>query len=1115
MSAQTISENQKLFDRYIEHYMETRRFEKNLRIRQDKLHQEHQRTIRAALLENLRAPIQKVYQTYTKTLRSFGIDNVTGFLADEVDFHKNSLRISTGNFYDVRLPSKAQVRDQFLSTGIFNQLPMDKQYTNIGTSAFTNAENIIKRGLAENRSPEEIVKDILRSSELSNTQAKALLRTSMTRAEVDALRAVVEANKDVIKGYEYTAILDARTSSLCSSLDGSFIKPDETYKFPPRHFNCRSSVVPILKSKQEMLESESPRISKRKLDRVSNTVLNGEQSAKEDFGQWLYRQDFQTKLRHLGSEERVAMFEQGALEVKDFFGSQGKPISMKRLKLLSAQRMFLGSRYKGDGVELLEVKNSRQLLNNPKTQQQLRDLYIKDSTDASQALSLVDYRGTTLQGKRGVRRQANNVFDERNYSFDPLTGEQGSTLYYDPDFEYYQTRLDYARNSKLLTPEQREFVVKFGDSLEDKVSRNQQTAIVENLRVVLERANRPDAEDWGNLATVLRSEMQYSVTNVSRGLDRRSRAAAKLFSSVPGEESTVYILGERYTFDELAENYHNNLLYLRTWSDKEGLALAREAYYSGRVPLRSYFKLRPLSSEKSLRDALRKGDPIAYAKAFAKLKKKELLKPLNNLLDQYWYQNKENYFQKLVREKQEQLYRILDLEFLYRRQRRALVKPGELFLEDEKSIKTLAKMFESLAKGEATDYDSIAISLGDEFYKNFGIEYPFMSVTLRDKHRMGSQLLDGMKEAGWIRVENRGVVRRAVLDIDTGRPAARAYKDTLSREVVLVDKRMKEYQAARRREIVGSRLGIIGRENDLKTRRGSIYFYDPAGNKTDIKLITTRASKSFDEKMVDQDVLDFINKAMDFEFETDQDFAPFMERVLRFRDPRGNTEYYDELNSFRRLVIKRQEQGEGFMQTVAWHTRRGKPFRNRAQIDSRGRLYFSGYLTPTGGEVVRPFLNTAKAKQVTPDAVKELQRQLGALLGKGDDALSDRGRLKLFKEFEDDILSLGDIILAKTQPDRRIREFLEHPIISQLDGEEVPMIARLALEYKRIHAYSGGSVLDPKALAGYQTKLMAEIDASASAVQMISLATGNKNLAYVSNVVETVRKNRIYDLVSV
>lgn len=52
------------------------------------------------------------------------------------------------------------------------------------------------------------------------------------------------ALKGFVEAYEYSAILDARTTEVCTHLDGKIYKDFNT-NTPPNHFNCRSLLVPI------------------------------------------------------------------------------------------------------------------------------------------------------------------------------------------------------------------------------------------------------------------------------------------------------------------------------------------------------------------------------------------------------------------------------------------------------------------------------------------------------------------------------------------------------------------------------------------------------------------------------------------------------------------------------------------------------------------------------------------------------------------------------------------------------------------------------------------------------------------------------------------------------
>ena len=94
MTAQPIvPENQKLFDRSIQHYMQTRRLEKDLRIRQERLTKKQKTLVRTLLRKGIRAPLKKVYAGYVKSMKQLGLIQVRNFVTDEVDFHSNNLLI--------------------------------------------------------------------------------------------------------------------------------------------------------------------------------------------------------------------------------------------------------------------------------------------------------------------------------------------------------------------------------------------------------------------------------------------------------------------------------------------------------------------------------------------------------------------------------------------------------------------------------------------------------------------------------------------------------------------------------------------------------------------------------------------------------------------------------------------------------------------------------------------------------------------------------------------------------------------------------------------------------------------------------------------------------------
>jgi len=65
--------------------------------------------------------------------------------------------------------------------------------------------------------------------------------------------------RDIVAAYEYSAILDQRTTPFCESYDGKIFKANDPIWSsinPPNHFSCRSTIVPILND--EKFEIDKP-----------------------------------------------------------------------------------------------------------------------------------------------------------------------------------------------------------------------------------------------------------------------------------------------------------------------------------------------------------------------------------------------------------------------------------------------------------------------------------------------------------------------------------------------------------------------------------------------------------------------------------------------------------------------------------------------------------------------------------------------------------------------------------------------------------------------------------------------------------------------------------------
>ena len=999
-----------------------------------------------------------------RRLRDLVTNGREDFLLDELNFQRSTLR---SRWYKPSESSLEAFR-QRINTPSINDRLLTQELSIVQRLEVQRVRSQLRAALSRGASRAQLRSIANRASGLTKQHAKAIVNTEITRASTVAKQLVAEDNPDLISGFLYTAILDSATTDICRSNHNRVVDVDEQRYVPPLHFGCRSTLVPVSHTRSQLEENG--------LDPPSN--LETTLPIDLTLDAWFSRQPFQVQRQLLGSEEAVSFWQNGQPlnQLLTRRGTVKSQAAIRRNQSLITRLIPFARRVDDINEPIGGVTRPVHLINSPKQQANLRELYEKNST-----LDLVNYRGVTLRGKRSTLLKP----DEPTY--DPVTGAARSNRLYDPDFQLLQQRLEFVRNSKTLSVQQREFIEKFVNDA-DNLGVNKQTAIIENLRVLFERYNN-NPVPWENFEAVVRSELRFSVVNASRLLDRRSRKSSEYwlkFSGVEGDEPGVFIGNRFYSLDEIQRTSRSRQAELDLWRRVTAANEGRNLSSTVKGPLFTYF-IGPIGL-KTPRVIIRD-----LRKEIERLKLlPEKLSNIKSIISEYT---------------RNQINSIIDIE------RNILQVKNDILIKflrrgvsvDQDLERNLSRSVQTVAGGVQTDYDGLAITIGRDLYQDYFKNVSREPATLRTYHRAGSRVLNSLEERGIIRVNNRGTVRRSTIDLETGR-AGGAWKDTISREVELVDPKYKRFAELNRIEYINRQLGFPDNRSRLTARIGEKDYYDSFGRKTNVPITTRDAYERFPANQVDSDIVNMINHANSVRYKVDPDHAEFMYRVFTFRDPRGRTEYYDSLNGFREEIIRRGQIGYGLMETLRYYQRSGRSFTNAARIDSRGRVYYQGYISPTGGEVVRPFLESTRSRVLTRDGYEAIQGTIGALLGTADEKLDYLVRLQVFEKNKASLIDLGRIMSSKTQPDRRVREFLEHPLVRQMEPEEVNKLARLALEVYRIETHTGSRP--------YRTTLNLEVDASASGLQMISMATRTRELAVVGNLFPLPRKRRIYDLVA-
>ncbi|MDB9983432.1 minor capsid protein, partial [Candidatus Pelagibacter sp.] len=256
----TINDN--IFDRIVEHMTDVRLYEEGQQILQRRIIRRHRERLSGLLKKNIRADVTPEVNRFAKELNSSVTNSVTEFSTSQIDFHTDNLYKEVKSFYKVNKPRTKELLAEITGPGMKGNPSLSGNIKNISSGELVRIQSKVKAGLAEGLPQKAIISDVLKTTKLTEHQASSITRTAITATQTAALNKVIQDNKDVIKGYMFTAILDSRTSPICTHHNGKVYDITDKRFMPPLHWRCRSSLVPVLKSKEELAATDSARIKK-------------------------------------------------------------------------------------------------------------------------------------------------------------------------------------------------------------------------------------------------------------------------------------------------------------------------------------------------------------------------------------------------------------------------------------------------------------------------------------------------------------------------------------------------------------------------------------------------------------------------------------------------------------------------------------------------------------------------------------------------------------------------------------------------------------------------------------------------------------------------------------
>jgi len=339
-----MSINDDVYSRMLKHRALLTLYEKRLDTEINKILASHkirlQRIVAFSGTANINALTRKlnteIRLTYKKIYKE-GISELNKLAGVSARFYKSIFARALTNIYKAKgVKDTIKVNDLIIkSNGTFSQ-----QLASISILQQRRIKGIVKQGMTENKAMINIARDLGRSGLLASTvQLRTLTRTAITETSNYVSNTTYKLNDDVVQGYQYVATLDSRTSLICARLDGKVYSLDnKNAPQPPQHFNCRSTTIPVIKSANQLLNTENNRLQKRKIAGLSDSrraSINGQVPAKTTYEEWLKDQPNEVKLAVLGNQKRVTLFNSGKVKFSQFSNKDGKLISLKQLEELS------------------------------------------------------------------------------------------------------------------------------------------------------------------------------------------------------------------------------------------------------------------------------------------------------------------------------------------------------------------------------------------------------------------------------------------------------------------------------------------------------------------------------------------------------------------------------------------------------------------------------------------------------------------------------------------------------------------------------------------------------------------------------------------------------------
>lgn len=286
-------------------------------------------TVSPARLDRIIAEVAEDIKVRSAEYETSVVDEMLEFIGYQSDFNVNLLDFNVDA--EVVTPALGVLQAAML----LRRMPLEptKSYTvNEALQEYSSRKSrqiiqTVRDGVTLGQTSQEITRNIKDLTKTQQRQAATLARTIANYVSIQAREVVMRENSDITDSYKWIATLDSRTSLICASRDQQIFKESNDSPKPPAHFNCRSTIAPILKDEFDLgldIDSRRPAVSDDGVKQVSSST---------PYEAWLRRQSraFQTEV--LGVT-RAKLFREGRISIGRFVDAQGATLTLDQLRKL-------------------------------------------------------------------------------------------------------------------------------------------------------------------------------------------------------------------------------------------------------------------------------------------------------------------------------------------------------------------------------------------------------------------------------------------------------------------------------------------------------------------------------------------------------------------------------------------------------------------------------------------------------------------------------------------------------------------------------------------------------------------------------------------------------------